>query len=85
MESVYKVCILGKDKKVKEVIVFSPNEDETPFDNKERAFIESEQVPVRLSKTVIHPDDSIFTVKHKLLDFLSKEGGVQGLPRTLFL
>ena len=76
MESVYKICVLGKDGDVKEIVVFSPekeNASESPFREKERAFIEAESIPVRFSKDVIHPDDSIFTIKHKLLSFLSKE------------
>ena len=76
MESVYKICLLGKDGDVKKVIVFSPekeNVSESPYNEKERAFIEAESIPVRFSTDVIHPDDSIFTIKHKLLSFLSKE------------
>ena len=76
MESVYKICVLGKDGDVKKVIVFSPekeNVSESPYNEKERAFIEAESIPVRFSTDVIHPDDSIFTIKHKLLSFLSKE------------
>ena len=76
MESVYKICVLGKEGEVKEIIVFSPekeNATESPFNEKERAFIEDDSIPVKFSKEVIHPDDSIFTVKHKLLNFLSKE------------
>lgn len=75
MEYVFKVCLLGKDNKVKEVVIFSSNKEDAenpPFDEEERAFIETEKVPVRFSNTAIHPDDSIFTIKHKLLGFLSK-------------
>jgi len=71
MESIFKICVLGKEGEVKEIVVFST--EENPFHEKERAFIEAESIPVRFSKQVIHPDDSIFTIKHKLLSFLSKE------------
>jgi hypothetical protein len=39
MESVYKICVLGKEGEVKEIIVFSPekeNATESPFNEKER-------------------------------------------------
>ena len=77
MESVYKICVLGKAGDVKEIVVFSSEKEdasESPFHEKERAFIESNSIPVRFSKIAIHPDDSIFTIKHKLLSFISKEG-----------
>jgi hypothetical protein len=73
MESVYKICVLGKKGDVKKVVVFSPEKGESPFNEKERAFIDSKSIPERFSTDVIHPDDSIFTIKHKLLSFLSKE------------
>ena len=67
----YKICVLGKAGDVKEIVVFSENPN--PFNEKEGAFIEADSIPVRFSKGTIHPDDSIFTIKHKLLAFLSKE------------
>ena len=62
-EDWYKFCILGKEGDVKEIIIFSPDE-ENHFNEKENAYIESKSIPVRFSKGSIHPDDSIFTIKH---------------------
>lgn len=71
MESILKLCILGKGGKVKEIIVFSREQSEeqtnSPFNEKEAAFIESHEIPVKFSTQAIYKDDSIFTIKHKFL------------------
>lgn len=71
MESVYKICVLGKASSVKEILVFSrePKEDQTdsPFSEKERAFIEAGNIPVRFIEQAIYKDDSIATLKYKIL------------------
>ena len=71
MTTVYKVCLLGKEGAVKEVIVFSKGslEDqvESPFSDNERAFIESENIPIRFSQNNIYVDDSISVIKHKII------------------
>jgi len=70
MESIYKVCILGDDGDVKRVIVFSKqteNQAETPFNEVETRFIEENQIPIQYAKQVIHPDDSIYIIKYKIL------------------
>jgi len=72
-----KVCLLGKNGTVKEIIVFSrtsrENASENPFNEKESAFIEQENIPVRIEKTAIYIDDTISVIKHKILKALSGE------------
>ena len=72
----YKICLLGKDNNVKEIIVFSgentENTSEIVFSEKELEFIETNQIPVKTIKQRIHTDDSISTIKNKIvkeLDF----------------
>jgi hypothetical protein len=76
MEDIFKFCILGKGGEVKEIIVFSrefsEDQPESPFNEKELAFIESRQIPVKFSKQAIYKDDSIFTIKHKFLKELKE-------------
>ena len=67
MESIYKICIVGEDDEVNRIIVFSKDSDESPFNENERTFIESNSIPVQIAKQNIYPDDSIFTIKYKLL------------------
>ena len=71
MTTVYKVCLLGKEGAVKEIIVFSKgspeDQSESPFSEKERAFIEAESIPVRFSHNEIYVDDSISVIKHKII------------------
>jgi len=71
MDTVYKVCLLGKKNEVKQIIVFSKeaNEEamETLFNSKEYAFIEKNNIPVQFSKFIFYKDDSIVTIKNKLL------------------
>ena len=71
MTTVYKVCLLGKEGAVKEIIVFSKgspeDQTESPFSEKERAFIEAESIPVRFSHNEIYVDDSISVIKHKII------------------
>jgi len=71
MNTVYKVCLLGKENEVKQIIVFSKeaNEEasENLFNEKEQTFIEENDIPVRFSKSVFHKDDSIATIKNKIL------------------
>ena len=67
MESIYKICIVGEDDEVNRIIVFSKDSDESPFNENERVFIESNSIPVQIAKQYIYPDDSILTVKYKLL------------------
>ena len=73
MESIfpsYKMCLLGTDGAVKQVIVFSNETDRdsnTLFSEKELEFIETNKIPVTYANQQIHLDDTIFTIKHKLL------------------
>ena len=75
MDTVYKVCLLGKNNAVKEIIVFSKKENEDAsehiFNSKEETFIEENKIPVRFSKFVFHKDDSITTIKNKILNELN--------------
>ena len=67
----YKICLLGKDNTIKEIIVFSgPNTENTSeivFSEKELEFIETNQIPVKTTKQRIHTDDSISTIKNKIV------------------
>ena len=69
-----KVCLLGKEGAVKEIVVFSRDESpaESPFNEKEREFIESENISVRTVDTELYIDDSISVIKHKILKVLSE-------------
>ena len=71
MESIYKVCILGQDGLVTRQIVFSKQNPETqiesPFNEIERKFIEDNQIPIQYTTQTIHSDDSIYTIKYKIL------------------
>jgi hypothetical protein len=71
MDTVYKVCLLGKKNEVKQIIVFSKEVNEEAsdslFNSKEQDFIEKNNIPVRFSKFVFHKDDSIATIKNKIL------------------
>ena len=70
MESIYKVCILGNDGDVTRQIVFSTqpeNQSESPFNEVESRFIEDNQIPIQYAKQMIHADDSIYTIKYKIL------------------
>ena len=71
MEPSYKICILGKNNNIKEIIVFSrePTEDqmESPFNESEQTFIEYNSISVRYSSQKIHKDDSITAIKNKCL------------------
>jgi hypothetical protein len=71
MEPSYKICILGKNNNIKEMIVFSrePTEDqmESPFNESEQTFIEKNSISVRYSSQKIHKDDSISAIKNKFL------------------
>ena len=71
MDTVYKVCLLGKNNQVKEIIVFSKEVNEeasdTLFNSKEQDFIEKNNIPIKFSKIVFHKDDSIATIKNKIL------------------
>ena len=71
MESIYKVCILDGDGDVKREIVFSnqtlENQSQSPFNEVETRFIQENQIPVQYAKQTIHPDDSIYTIKYKIL------------------
>jgi len=75
MDTVYKVCLLGKNNAVKEIIVFSKKENEDAsehiFNSKEETFIEENKIPVRFSNFVFHKDDSIATIKNKILNELN--------------
>ena len=63
-----KVCLLGKEGVVKEIIVFSRgNQPESPFNEKEQNFIEQENIPVRVVDSEIYIDDAISVIKHKIL------------------
>jgi len=85
METSYKMCLLGKNNLIKEIIVFSrePAEDQTnsPFSDIEQSFIEKESIPVRYSLQHIHKDDSISTIKNKFL----KEIGFANSYHELYL
>ena len=67
----YKICFLGKDNKVNEVIVFSNQTDsenaDFHFSEQEQSFIESNSIQVKFSKQKIHKDDSISCIKNKIL------------------
>ncbi len=70
MDTIYKVCVLGKGNEVREIIVFSnrnPEEEDNVFNAKEQSFIEEKKIPIRFSKMVFHKDDSIATIKNKIL------------------
>lgn len=71
MDTVYKVCLLGKNNLVKQIIVFSKevNEDasDSLFNSREQDFIEKNGISIRFSKFVFHKDDSIATIKNKIL------------------
>ena len=75
MDTVYKACLLGKNNAVKEIIVFSKKENENAsehiFNSKEETFIEENKIPVRFSNFVFHKDDSIATIKNKILNELN--------------
>ena len=66
MESVYKICLLGNDSAVKEILVFSreskEEQTESPFSPDERAFIETENIPVKFIQHAIYKDDSVSTI-----------------------
>ena len=63
-----KVCLLGKEGVVKEIIVFSRgNQPESPFNEKEQNFIDQQNIPVRVVDSEIYIDDSISVIKHKIL------------------
>ena len=66
----YKICILGKNNDVKQIIIFADQESADPdqlFNENEREFVSANSIPVSFSKQQIHKDDSISTIKHKLL------------------
>ena len=66
-----KVCLLGKEGVVKEIIVFSRgNQPESPFNEKEQNFIDQQNIPVRVVDSEIYIDDSISVIKHKILKIL---------------
>ena len=71
METSYKICVLGKNSDIKEIIVFagSSTEDQAinPFSENEQVMIETNAIPVRYSAQRIYKDDSISTIKNKLL------------------
>jgi len=71
MDTVYKVCLLGKKNEVKRIIVFSKESNEEAsdrlFNSKEQDFIEKHNIPIQFSKFVFHKDDSIATIKNKIL------------------
>jgi hypothetical protein len=71
MDTVYKVCLLGKNNEVKQIIVFSKEVNEEAsdslFNSKEQDFIEKNNIPIKFSKFVFHKDDSITTIKNKIL------------------
>ena len=69
-----KVCVLDKEGNVKEIVVFSRDDSsvEPPFNEKEREFIESENIPVRTVDTELYIDDSISVIKHKILKVISE-------------
>lgn len=71
METSYKICILGKNSVIKEVIVFSrtslEDQEGSHFSDKEQKLIEKQAIPVRYSTQQIYKDDSISTMKNKLL------------------
>ena len=69
-----KVCLLGREGGVKEIIVFSrasqTDNAPSPFNEKEQTFIEQENIPVRVVDSEIYIDDSISVIKHKILKIL---------------
>jgi len=73
MDTTYKICILGKDNTPKQIIVFAKNMEDVDadinvvFNDKEREFIQSNSIPIKYSPLQIHKDDSISTIKNKLL------------------
>jgi hypothetical protein len=66
-----KVCLLGREGGVKEIIVFSrasqSDNAPSPFNEKEQTFIEQENIPVRVVDSEIYIDDAISVIKHKIL------------------
>ena len=74
----YKLCILDENGNIKHIIVYDQQlkvNDETrftqSFSNKERSFIEQNNIAYRYSKQFIHKDDSIKTIKNKLIHDLN--------------
>ena len=71
MDTVYKVCLLGEKNEVKQIIVFSKSANEEAsdslFNSKEQDFIEKNNIPIKFSKFVFYKDDSIATIKNKIL------------------
>ena len=71
MDTVYKVCLLGKNNEVKQIIVFSKHDSEEVsdmlFNENEQIFIEKNKIPIKFSQFVFHKDDSISTIKNKIL------------------
>ena len=60
MDTVYKICLLGKNNEVKQIIVFSKEVNEEAsdslFNSKEQDFIEKNSIPIKFSKFVFHKD-----------------------------
>jgi len=70
MDTTYKICILGKDNRPKQIFVFTNNTEDADnniFNDVERDFIQTNSIPIKYSSQQIHKDDSISTIKNKFL------------------
>ena len=69
METIFKVCLLGNENSIQDILVFNGNTESKGhvFNSKEQEFIDSENIRVHYSKLFIHIDDSISTIKNKIL------------------
>lgn len=69
METIFKVCLLGNENSIQDILVFNGNakSKEPVFNSKEQEFIDSENIRVHYSNHFLHIDDSVSTIKNKIL------------------
>ena len=78
-ENIYKCCILDNEGEINTIIVFQGNNQEVNFDSplfseEERLFYKTTNPTIIVSNQFIHLDDSISTIKKKILkEFVSEK------------